>query len=123
MGLILLSLPRADRRGRVKCQLKGGPGGALKAAGIWGQAGGGARVPTGAGHLLSRQNMKGCSVLIRSQEEVKRRRTKWRRESAKKLLAWPDFAVAAVHPGYHIPEENPPAYIPASSTEVDTPLS
>lgn len=93
----------------------------MKAAGIWGQAGGGARVPTGAGHLLSRQNMKGGSVLIPSQEEVKRRRTRWRRESAKKLLAWMDFALAAAHPGHHIPEENPPDYIPSSSTEVDTP--
>lgn len=39
----------------------GGPGGPLKAPGIWGQAGGGAEasVPTGAGHLLSRQNTKG----------------------------------------------------------------
>lgn len=113
MGLILLSLPRADHRGGVKCQLSGGPGGTLKATGIWGQAGGGAeaRAPTGAERPLSRHTKGLSSLSIPSQEEAQSRR----RELAKKLLTWVDFVVATAYPRRHIPEGKLPASHPLLS--------
>ena len=114
MGLILLSLPRADHRGGVKCQLSGGPGGTLKATGIWGEAGGGAeaRAPTGGRTSAFQTHTKGLSSLsIPSQEEAQRRR----RELAKKLLTWVDFAVTAAYPRRHIPEGKLPASHPILS--------